>query len=167
MFALRVRKVIGHLDFLIDIPLDAPLQRKNLGEQSRSPCGLVENSVKRRILLAPTLWLVVDTIQHLGRLLQIAVSKARSCDAQCATFQGRAHLDEFFELSCRKGRDDCPATWSNVDKSFGFESKKSFANRNVAHPERSGDLILTQGVTRREPPAHDLVTQSLDDEIGG
>lgn len=135
MFALRVRKVIRHLDFLMKISLDVMLQRENLGEQSRSLCGLVENSVKRRILLAPTLWLVIDTIQHLGRLLQIAVSKARRCDAQCTTFQGRAHLVKLFELSRRKRRHDCPATWSNLDKSFGFEFKKGFTNRNVAHSE--------------------------------
>lgn len=152
---------------MIKIPLDAPLQRKNLGEQSRSICGLVENSVKRRILLAPALWPATDTIQDLGRLLQIAVSKARCCDAQCTTFQGRAHLVKFFEFGCRKRRDDRSATWSNLDKSFGFESKKGFTNRNVAHAEGSGNLILTQRLARCEPTAHDVVAQSLDDEIGG
>ena len=123
--------------------------------------------MKRRILLAPALWLAIDTIQHLGGLLQIAVSKVRCCDAQCTTFQSRAHLVKLFEFSCRKCRDDCPATWSNLDKSFGFESKKGFTNRNVAHAECSGNLILTQGITRCEPSAHDVVAQSLDDDIGG
>nr|GFA08047.1 hypothetical protein [Tanacetum cinerariifolium] len=155
-------------DCVGEVAFDLVVDRTNHVQQKRPLRRLVQAGVERPVQLCPAPDVVVAHELIANRLSPIKLGGGHSwhCKAYGLDLQQHPHFENLRQLRLGNPRDHGALVALELHQSFGLQALQGFTDRDLAHVEHPGNVVLANRLVLGELPRDDRLAQVFGDHLG-